>query len=151
MIDKELSQQAKDYLAQIRKIEHLISRLRSTVATLRSDLTSIGCELKPDKVHTSEPKNTLEETVAKIDDLERKINIRIGELVNKKADALSRVEKISDSDRQNVLTARYVEGAKWERIAVDLNFSMRQVHRIHEAALLDFARENPDILKDGTL
>ena len=125
MIDKELSQQAKDYLAQIRKIEHLISRLRSTVATLRSDLTSIGCE--------------------------RKINIRIGELVNKKADALSRVEKISDSDRQNVLTARYVEGAKWERIAVDLNFSMRQVHRIHEAALLDFARENPDILKDGTL
>lgn len=150
MTDKELSQQAKEYFAQIRKTDRLIQRLTDTVQTLRSSLTSIGCELKPDKVQTSGPKNSLEETVAKIDDLERKINARIDELVEQKADAMSRIEKVPDPDQQNILIARYVDGAKWERIAVDLNFSIAQIYRIHGAALLDFVKENPDILKDDS-
>ena len=53
-------------------------------------------------------------------------------------------------DQQNILIARYVSGEKWERIAVDLNFSIAQVYRIHGAALLDFAEKNPDILKDDS-
>ena len=150
MTDKELSQQAKEYFAQIRKTDRLIQRLTDTVQTLRSRLTSQSYELNPDKVQTSGPKNTLEETVAKIVDLKADINRRIDELVDQKADAMSRIEKVPDKDQQNILIARYVNGTKWERIAVDLNFSMRQVHRIHGAALLDFAKENPDILKDGT-
>ena len=34
--DKDLSQQAKEYFAQIRKTNRLIHRLDSTIATLRS-------------------------------------------------------------------------------------------------------------------
>ena len=148
--DKEQSQAAKEYFAQIRKTDRLIQRLTSTVVTLRSSLTSQSYELNPDKVQTSGPKNTLEETVAKIVDLEADINSRIDELVQQKADAISRIRNISDHDQQNVLIARYVEGDKWERIAVDLNFSIAQVYRIHGAALLDFAEKNPDILKDDS-
>lgn len=148
--DKEQSQAAKEYFAQIRKTDRLIQRLTSTVATLRSGLTSQSYELKPDKVQTSGPKNALEETIAKIVDLEADINSRIDELVQQKADAISRIRNISDHDQQNILIARYVEGDKWERIAVDLNFSIAQVYRIHGAALLDFAEKNPDILKDDS-
>lgn len=150
MTDKEQSQAAKEYFAQIRKTDRLIQRLTSTVVTLRSSLTSQSYELNPDKVQTSGPKNTLEETVVKIVDLEADINSRIDELVQQKADAISRIRNISDHDQQNVLIARYVEGDKWERIAVDLNFSIAQVYRIHGAALLDFAEKNPDILKDDS-
>ena len=67
--DKDLSQQAKEYFAQIRKTDRLIHRLDSTIATLRSSLTSTGSQLKQDKVQTSGPKNTLEETITKIIDL----------------------------------------------------------------------------------
>ena len=80
--DKDLSQQAKEYFAQIRKTDRLIHRLDSTIATLRSSLTSTGSQLKQDKVQTSGPKNTLEETITKIIDLEAKINARIDELVS---------------------------------------------------------------------
>ena len=45
MTDKELSQQAKDYFAQIRKTDRLIQRLKGTVATLRSGLTSQSYEI----------------------------------------------------------------------------------------------------------
>jgi DNA-directed RNA polymerase specialized sigma subunit len=148
--DKELSQRAKEYFAQIRKTDRLIQRLTDTVNTLRFSLTSQNYELKPDKVQTSGPKDTLGETIAKIMSLEDDINTRIDELVERKADAMRRIQNVPDQDQQNILIARYVNGEKWEKIAVDLNFSIAQIYRIHGAALLDFIKENPDILKDDS-
>ena len=150
MTEKELCQRAKDYFSQIRKTDRLIQRLTDTVNTLRSSLTSQNYELKLDKVQTSGVKDTLGETVVKIIALEDDINARIDELVDLKGDALNRISNVSDKDQQNILIARYVSGEKWERIAVDLNFSIAQVYRIHGAALLDFAEKNPDILKDDS-
>lgn len=150
MTDKELSQRAKEYFAQIRKTDRLIQRLTDTVNTLRSSLTSQSYELKPDKVQTSGPKDTLGETITKIISLEEDINTRINELVEQKADAMRRIQNVPDQDQQNILIARYVNGEKWEKIAVDLNFSIAQIYRIHGAALLDFIKENPDILKDDS-
>lgn len=145
--DKELSQRAKDYFAQIQKTDRLIQRLTDTVNTLRSSLTSQSYELKPDKVQTSGPKDTLGGTIVKIMSLEDNINTRIDELVQQKADAMRRIQNVPDQDQQNILIARYVNREKWEKIAVELNFSIAQIYRIHGAALLDFIKENPDILK----
>lgn len=150
MTDKELSQQAKEYFAQIRKTDRLIQRLTNTVNTLRSSSTSQSYELNPNKVQTSGPKNALEETVAKIVDLEADINRRIDELVQQKTDAMRRIQNVPDQDQQNILIARYVNGEKWEKIAVELNFSIAQIYRIHGKALLDFIKENPDVLKDDS-
>ena len=144
--DKELSQRAKDYFAQIRKTDRLIQRLTDTVNTLRSSLTSQSYELKPDKVQTSGPKDTLGGTIVKIMSLEDNINTRIDELVQQKADAMRRIQNVPDQDQQNILIARYVNRDKWEKIAVELNFSIAQIYRIHGAALLDFIKENPKIL-----
>lgn len=144
---KELRQQAKDQLSQIKKTDRLVDRLLATVQTLRSSLTSQSYELQPDRVQTSGPKDRLSETFARIDELERKINARIDDLIRLKEDTLKVIYQIPDKDQQNVLISRYVQRERWEKIAVDLNFSIRQVHRIHGAALLTFA-EN---MKDGTL
>lgn len=146
MTEKELCQRAKDYFSQIRKTDRLIQRLTDTVNTLRSSLTSQNYELKPDKVQTSGAKDTLSETVVKIVALEDDINARIDELVRLKIDALNRISNVSDKDQQSILIARYVNGEKWEKIAVEIHFSMRQVHRIHGMALINFANENLDIL-----
>lgn len=83
----------------------------------------------------------------KIMSLEDNINTRIDELVQQKADAMRRIQNVPDQDQQNILIARYVNREKWEKIAVELNFSIAQIYRIHRAALLDFIKENPDILK----
>lgn len=147
MTDKELSQRAKDYFDQTRKTDRLIQRLTDTVNTLRSSLTSQSYKLKPDKVQTSGPKDTLGGTIVKIMSLEDNINTRIDELVQQKADAMRRIQNVPDQDQQNILIARYVNREKWEKIAVELNFSIAQIYRIHGAALLDFIKENPDILK----
>lgn len=146
MNDKDLSQQAKEYFAQIRKTDRLINRLDSTIATLRSSLTSTGSQLKQDKVQTSGPKNSLEETICKIDELERTINARIDELVSMKQEAFTMINRIPDLDQQNVLIARYIDGKKWLDIAFDLNFSISQVYKIHGKALISFSEKNPNLL-----
>lgn len=148
MNDKDLSQQAKEYFAQIRKTDRLIHRLDSTIATLRSSLTSTGSQLKQDKVQTSGPKNTLEETITKIIDLEAKINARIDELVSMKQEAFSMISKIPDLDQQNVLVGRYIQLKKWEDLAAEFEYTTQWLFEIHGKALLAFAKENADFLKE---
>lgn len=144
------TQKAKDYLNQIQKTDRLIKRLTDTVSTLRSRLISQNYELKPDRVQSSGSKDPIGETFAKIAELESEINGHIDELIDWKKDAHTRIGKLADLDQQNILIARYIEGKRWEKISVEINFSIRQVHRIHGAALVAFAEENPDIRKDGT-
>lgn len=122
MTDKELSQRAKDYFAQIRKTDRLIQRLTDTVHTLRSGLTSQSYELKPDKVQTSGAKDTLGETIVKIMSLEEDINARIDKLVDMKKDAFNRIGNVSDKDQQNILIARYVNGENGKRLLLNLVF-----------------------------
>lgn len=148
MNDKDLSQQAKEYFAQIRKTDRLIHRLDSTIATLRSSLTSTGSQLKQDKVQTSGPKNTLEETITKIIDLEADINRRIDELVSMKKEAFSMISKVPDLDQQNVLVGRYIQLKKWEDLAAEFEYTTQWLFEIHGKALLAFAKENADFLKE---
>lgn len=148
MNDKELSQQAKDYFAQIRKTDRLIQRLTDTVHTLRSSLTSIGCELKPDKVQTSGSQDTLGETIVKIMSLEEDINTRIDELVNIKKEAFNMISKVPDLDQQNVLVGRYIQLKKWEDLAAEFEYTTQWLFEIHGRALLAFAKENADFLKE---
>ena len=146
--DKDLSQQAKEYFAQIRKTDRLIHGLDSTIATLRSSLTSTGSQLKQDKVQTSGPKNTLEETITKIIDLEAKINARIDELVSMKQEAFTMISKVPDLDQQNVLVGRYIQLKKWEDLAAEFEYTTQWLFEIHGKALLAFAKENADFLKE---
>ena len=146
--DKDLSQQAKEYFAQIRKTDRLINRLDSTIVTLRSSLTSTGSQLKQDKVQTSGPKNTLEETITKIIDLEADINRRIDELVSMKQEAFTMINRIPDLDQQNILIGRYIQLKKWEDISEELNYSMQWVFELHGKGLLAFAKANSDFLNN---
>ena len=146
--DKDLSQQAKEYFAQIRKTDRLIQRLTDTVNTLRSGLTSQSYKLKPDKVQTSGAKDTLGETIVKIMSLEEDINARIDELVSMKQEAFTMINRIPDLDQQNILIGRYIQLKKWEDISEELNYSMQWVFELHGKGLLAFAKANSDFLNN---
>ena len=149
MTDKELSQRAKDYFAQIRKTDRLIQRLTDTVNTLRSGLTSQSYELKPDKVQTSGAKDTLGETIVKIRSLEEDINARIDELVDMKQEAFTMINRIPDLDQQNILIGRYIQLKKWEDIALELNFSIQWVYELHGKGLLAFSQMNSEFFRNS--
>lgn len=147
MTEKELSQQAKDYFAQIRKTDRLIQRLKGTVATLRSGLTSQSYELKPDKVQSSGAKNPLESTMIKILDLERQITARIDELATMRNDTFSMIKNVPDLDQQNILIGRYIQLKEWDDIAAELSFSPKWVLKLHGKALLEFYKGNQEFFE----
>lgn len=147
MTDKELSQQAKDYFAQIRKTDRLIQRLKGTVATLRSGLTSQSYELKPDKVQSSGAKNPLESTMIKILDLKRQITARIDELATMRNDTFSMIKNVPDLDQQNILIGRYIQLKEWDDIAAELSFSPKWVLKLHGKALLEFYKGNQEFFE----
>lgn len=147
LTDKELSQQAKDYFAQIRKTDRLIQRLKGTVATLRSGLTSQNYELKPDKVQSSGAKNPLESTMIKILDLERQITARIDELATMRNDTFSMIKNVPDLDQQNILIGRYIQLKEWDDIAAELSFSPKWVLKLHGKALLEFYKGNQEFFE----
>lgn len=142
LTDKELSQQAKDYFSQIRKTDRLIQRLKGTVATLRSSLTSQSYELKPDKVQSSGGQNPLEDAMIKIVDLERQISHRIDELATMRNETFSMIKNVPDLDQQNILIGRYIQLKEWPDIASELNFSPKWVLKLHGKALLEFSKGN---------
>jgi seryl-tRNA synthetase len=146
--DKDLSKQAKEYFAQIRKTDRLIQRLTDTVFTLRSNLTSIGVNLNPDKVQSSRKTDQMAETIAKIVDLESDINTRIDELIAMKQEAFAMISRVPDLDQQNILVGRYIQLKNWDDISIELNFSIQWVYEIHGKALISFSSCNQDFFKN---
>lgn len=47
------------------------------------------------------------------------------------------IRQMQNEDEQEVLRLRYILGMKWEEVAVKMDYSWRQIHRIHSAALLN--------------
>lgn len=47
------------------------------------------------------------------------------------------ISQMENEDEQEVLRLRYILGMKWEEVAVKMDYSWRQIHRIHLAALLN--------------
>lgn len=78
----------------------------------------------------------LEEIVVKIVMLEEEINKDIDTLVDTKVQITELINEMLDKEQQMVLEKRYLNFLSFEQIAVDLNFSIQHVFRIHKQALL---------------
>lgn len=77
----------------------------------------------------------LEEIIVKIVMLQEEINKDIDNLVNIKVQITEMINEMVDKEQQMVLEKRYLNFLSFEQIAVDLNFSIQHVFRIHKQAL----------------
>lgn len=126
---------AKEYLSQVRKYDELINNKLATISSLRNLVTSITIELKSDVVQTSGAKDTMASTIDRIIDLEREIDADIDKLVSLKREVMAVIDKVEDSILIDILYKRYFHYEKWEEIAIETNYSYRQVTRLHGQAL----------------
>ena len=92
-----------------------------------------------------------------------KISDRVGNIASKMADltieamiqrdkcTLARKEiintimRISRNEQIDVLYKRYINGMKWEEIAVDMNYNYRTVLKIHGRALVEIEKLLEDV------
>jgi DNA-directed RNA polymerase specialized sigma24 family protein len=77
----------------------------------------------------------MEDAIVRMADLEDEINRDIMNLVELKQAIVRLIRHVGIPDQQTILELRYISFWAWERIAADLNYSLRQTHRLHSAAL----------------
>ena len=115
----------------------MIRRLCDAKFSLRESLYSTGGSLAGG---TGKPKakDKTGDIIARIDELERRIDAYVDELVTRKAEAFARICLLSELAEQDVLIARYIQLKPWPVIAREMHYEERQVYRIHGNALKNF-------------
>ena len=129
---------AKAYLLQIRKTDQIVQRLLEARFSLRSSLYSTGAALSGMPGGGHDPDRT-GRTIARLDELERRIDAYVDELVARKSEAFLRIRRLPELAEQDVLIARYLQCKPWPVIAREMHYEERQVYRIHGRALQHFA------------
>lgn len=86
--------------------------------------------------------NPLEQMVIQRAELQRRYSELLTELLAEQLTIEAAIEQAPPAAR-TLLRYRYIDGLKWEEICVKMNYSWRQMHRLHAQAL-DALKEEGD-------
>lgn len=71
----------------------------------------------------------------KIIDLEEQITADMEKLVDLKKEITYVIQSVPNPEYQDLLAKRYICCESWEKIAVDMNYELRYIHKLHSRAL----------------
>lgn len=128
----------KDYLNQISRLNMLINNKLSEISQYKELSYSISAVKNEERVMTSPNQDKIGTSIAKIDEMERKLDDMIDDYIDKKNHIISQIQDIENNDFYEILFARYIEKLTFEKIANKTGWCWRQVHRIHAKALKEF-------------
>lgn len=128
----------KDYLNQISRFNRMINNKLTEIAQLRELSCSISAVKNEERVLSSSDPDKIGATYAKIDEMERNLDKMIDEYTDKKNTIIGQIDSIEDEDCYNILFSRYIEKKTFEVIATEMNYSWRQIIRLHGKALRRF-------------
>lgn len=131
---------AKQYLKQAYKLNYIIKDKEERIADLKELSTSTGAiDYAKDRVQSSPSADApYTKQVMQIVELEQELEADVQRLRELKVEINKAIEAVEDVDQSLVLSKRYVLMHTWEQIAKELNYSERQIHRIHSDALENF-------------
>lgn len=124
-------EELQEYLHIKREREQLAAMLQEMERAMAAPATSklTGMPRNP-----SGEKSRIEAFVERHTELLERYRAKIAELDAAQAKIEDAIESLESIERI-LMRLRYIEGMKWEEICVALNYSWRQVHRTHAAAL----------------
>lgn len=131
----------KEYLGQISRLNRMINNKLTEIAQLKDMAVSISAPQSGERVQTTPNFDKIGTKYAKIDEMERKIDGMVDELVNKKEKIIQQIDSMEDENTYNILFARYIEKKTFEVIATEMKYSWRQVVRLHGTALKQFEKK----------
>lgn len=127
------------YLGQIERYNRMIEFKTNELKTLREMALVIKSSGSDDmRIQSGSPKNKLEESCIEIADAEQELKALISRFLNAKRRIISEIEQLEDTNEYTVLTMRYVECKRMKEIADKLNYSVKNIERIHTNAIKNF-------------
>lgn len=135
---------AKDYLMQAKFLDMRINSKIQQVEALNDLATSASSVLTGMPRNPNKATSKMADAVAKIVDLQAEINHDIDELVDLKKAISYTIKAVPSPELQTLLEKRYLCFQSREIIAVDMNYSMQHLFRLHDKALKEITAFLPD-------
>ncbi len=132
---------AKEYLRSIKYLDSAINAKQAELDRLKRDMCSIrGVAYDGDKVQGGITDSM--RIVDKIIELNNIINVEIDRLVDLKAEAHQKIEKVCNDKFISLLTDIYINGYTLEQAAERMGKSYETIRGWHGEALQIFRKEN---------
>ncbi len=125
----------REYLAQAFRLDQRINSKIEQVRSLNELAAKCTSTITDMPRNPNKGKDSIGDIIAKIVDLQEEINRDIDALVDLKAEIYSVIRAIDNVECQTLLELRYLSFMRWEEIAVQLNYGMENVYRLHRKAL----------------
>lgn len=136
---------AKEFLQQVKLFDLNIDSLLEEKAQLESLRDKITSSWGGEPVSGSGNKDRLGETIAKIIDLERKIDEAVDKFVDKKEEVRAVISKVNHPVHLELLLKVYIHYQTLEKVAGEMGYTYRNVCYIHGRALQAIT----ELLKEG--
>ena len=130
---------AKEYLGQARFLDMRINSKIQQIISLNELATKCTSTLSDMPKSTNRCGSRMEDAIIKIITLEEEINRDIDTLVDLKSEITRIIKAVLNVEHQTILEKRYLCFINWEQIAVDMNYSMQHIFRMHDKALKEIS------------
>ena len=133
---------AKQYLSQALFLRSAIRRTELQIEEIRSRMQSAGA-IRYDKlnVQTSPNNNAMVNFVIQLERAEKKSLELMGDYYSTYASIQTQINAVQPDIYRQILSMRYLDGCKLERIADRLSYSDVYVRKLHGRALQAFSRQ----------
>lgn len=126
---------AKEYLDQAYRLDQRINSKLEQVLSLRELTTKATATMSDMPGGGSRNVYRMQEIIGKIVDLENEINADIDQLVDLKREMVEVIKAVKNPEFQTLLELRYLCFKTWEQIAVDMQYSTRNIYKLHDSAV----------------
>ncbi len=128
---------AKEYLGQAYRLDQRINSKLEQVISLRELTTKATATMSDMPGGGSRNVYKMQDIIGKIVDLETEINADIDRLVDLKREMVAVIKAVANPEFQTLLELRYLCFKSWEQIAVDMDYDIRWLYRMHNRALAE--------------
>lgn len=128
-------QNPREYFSKAYRIDHRIRSKFEQLESLNALATRATTTLSAMPRNPNRSTSTMADVIARIIDLQEEINQDIIRLVDSKREIMTIIKSIENSEYQTLLEKRYLCFLTWEKIAVDMSYTIHHLYKMHNAAL----------------
>ena len=129
---------AKEYLGQAYRLDQHINDRLMQLSQLRALTQRITTAYDGEVVSRTRNVHALEDSVIRLMEAEESINEEIDRFVDIKMDISKTIARVRNENYRLILEKRYLCFMPWEKIAVDMGYSIQHIYRLHDWALREF-------------
>ena len=129
----------KEELMQYGSIESEVKQIKERIEYLEEKKTSIKSQVITDMPTGGGERTDILTLITKIEDSQIELIQKQSKLVDIMESIENTIDRLEDSTERLILRSRYLQCKKWEQICVELNYSWRQIHRLHSNILKKIA------------